>query len=195
MDTCMTTHGPIKPIRTRSFVDFDDEGRCRARYSTHNFVAHEELDLEEVIQVLGTEYPFIVEVFGCPPELVEGSLVNVASYMEYLRQERTWILEKVIQRIQAERWELSASTTRRDPGEVERAMARLDEIERMAGRGRIYLRPKRSSDTLSHMGYEEAGFYVQDGSDEDPVRIFATYSESADSVWLKDYVRPPVVSG
>lgn len=191
LDNCMTTHHPIKPFRRNRFFVVDKEGRPLAKYATNCFAPLEELNLEEVFQVCGPDMVYVVEVFNSPPELIESSLVNVREFLLHLRRQQGYVVDKVMQKVLRERWELDMDRPRRDPVAVAAARRRLGEIEEAVEKSRFYLRPNRQCEALGEPGFKEAGLYVHLDAGEEPHDIFATWNPSTDGVWLKDYVRPP----
>ena len=83
----LATHDPIKAFRTRTFMQPDAEGKPVLKYATHDFDADIELNLEEVVQVIGFDRIWVPVVFDCPYELDLSSCINLDAYISYLAKE------------------------------------------------------------------------------------------------------------
>jgi len=176
-DTCMTTHGPIKAFRSSVMLERGPDGEPIHRYGTSNYQPTEELNLEEVVQVVGTELPYITEVFGAPVEVVKSSAVNTFHFIEYLRDERRRAIEAI-------RRAVGVEAERPETTDAERE--RLRWLASALVSARTYVRPRASSAGFWTVGYDEIGFYrYVDDPEAANVDIFATLKQDGSKVWLK----------
>ena len=176
-DTCMTTHGPIKPFRSSSLLERGSHGEVVKLYSTGNYNPKEELNLEEVVQNLGVDLTYIAEVFDSPVEVVKGSCINTHHYLDYLGREYLRAAEGIRRKIK--------EISKEDLGEASKA--RLQAVAEHLVNARSYLRPKPGSSGFWSVGYDEVGYYRYiDSPEEGNLDIFATVKQDG-RVWLKGF--------
>ncbi|MBI4859339.1 MAG: hypothetical protein HY815_03645 [Candidatus Riflebacteria bacterium] len=188
MDYYMTTHDPIKSFRTKMYVQTDPNGRPLAKYSTGAFDPEVELNLEEVVQILGFDKTYVLEIQDSPEETVIASWVHTSEYLDHLHRECARAHELVLHALreaQAQSLQLSSR-----PDEVAQRFADAGRMMEALGRARFYMRPHRKARELWKVGHDEAGFYVFDpawirGESLSTVDIFATVKDGTQAVWIK----------
>jgi len=177
-DTCMTTHGPIKPFRRKAMIGPGLSGERTVLYGTGNFRPEEELNLEEVVQILGTSVPYIAEVFDAPIERVKGSVTSTRHYLEFLDEQNKLASALVRRRI--------GQASEENPGDTKRLEC-LRYLAKAMTCARCYIRPHKSGHGSWAVGYDEIGFYrFEDEAEVGYVDIFATVKQADGTVWLKD---------
>lgn len=177
-DTCMTSHGPIRAFREAHYIERDSAGKIKTRFLMDSFRPEEELNLNEVIQVVGMDIPFITEVIGSPAEVVTGSASNLQHYLKFLWSERKIALDAVKKAIVEEASNGNESTVE--------LRQQLDYLGKTLSRARFYVRNYPSDAGLRTAGYDEAGFYIySDEARMGNVDIFATVKQRSGKVWLQ----------
>jgi len=187
-DNSMTTHDPIKAFRTKMFVQPGPSGLPAPKFSTGAFDPEVELNLEEVVQVLGFDRTFILEVHDCPDELLISSWIHSVEYLEYVQSEYKGIrdhLTRVLERVRVEH-DSAVSPSEADTKIREKAARVMADLKK----ARFYIRPHRASRGLWRPGYEESGFYFFDplwaqGTALSSVDIFATIKQETKRVWFR----------
>lgn len=182
MDRYMTTHDPIKPFRTRMQILEDMDGKPMMKFATNDFDAERELNLEEVVQVVGFDHTWVPVVFDAPYEVYLSSCIHLDAYIAYLEQE----YERMHQRVKAKLNELleKGGADENAPGTV-RARPLLKKLDS----ARFFIRPHRQAGALWKAGYEEAQFYNYDslgGLATQPVNFLASVNEESGKVWLRE---------
>jgi hypothetical protein len=194
MDNTMTTHDPVRSFRTKMYLHADSSIRPIPKYSTAAFDPEVELNLEEVVQVIGYDRTYVLAVFDCPDELLMSSWIHADEFLSYLETEHERNLGVVRAALEAHR-EAAASggSAAAGPGETAHqvwgAAKVLSELESAC----FYIRPHRKARELWKVGYDEAAFYAYDarwGSPEStsPVDIFATVKDGTGKVWVRGLI-------
>ncbi len=173
-DRYMTTHDPVKSFRAKMHLQprFGSSTGTMARYVLTTVDPDVELNVSEVIQVLGAGRTYVMKLFDLPPELVLSSYYNVAAFLDFARTEEIRAREKMAAHV-AELAKLSPEEARK--GRV---------LERRLTDAHFYIRPYRLATELGRLGYDEAGFYSFRDNPLDPVDIFATMKEETGSIWI-----------
>ena len=176
-DTMMTSHGPIGSFRKAQFSERNEKGEAVSLYLMNSFTPDDELNLNEVVQVIGVDTPFIAEVIGAPPEVVESSVTNLSYFVGFLHSERQKAHLAVENAINAEASKDSSSKA---------SQAHLDWLKDSLNKAEFYVRNHSSDIGLWTAGYDEAGFYLY-SNDENlgNVNIFATVKHNTKEVWLQ----------
>ncbi|MBI3892490.1 MAG: hypothetical protein HY303_13280 [Candidatus Wallbacteria bacterium] len=87
-DRAMTTHDPIRAFREMMHLNPRAGGTGSvARYGLLPFDPEVELNLAEVIQVLGPERTYLMKLFDLAPERMLASFNNLVAYLEFLKTE------------------------------------------------------------------------------------------------------------
>lgn len=171
-DRMMTTNDPIPSFREKLHMQPADGAPPLRTYEMTSFSPEDELNLNEVIQVLGVHRPYVLKVFDVSPELVLSSHANVRGFASFLLEEEESCRKAILAAV-ATRWDESLSTL--EP----------EAYERRLGQARFYMRPYRHDTGLWHGGYDEAGFYDAGGAGAEP-QIFATVKNETGQVWVAD---------
>ncbi len=176
-DTCMTTHGPIKAFRTSVLLERGPDGEPYQRFGTGSYRPNDELNLEEVVQVIGTHVPYIAEVFGAPVEIVKSSALNTYHFLDYLNREHNRAASLIRKAIGKAAEEPGLNDAKRD---------HLRWLASALVNARAYIRPRPSSLGFWSVGYDEVGFYQYvDNPSTGNTDIFATIKHDDNKIWLK----------
>ena len=176
-DTCMTTHGPIKAFRTSVLLERGPDGEPYQRFGTGSYLPTEELNLEEVVQVLGTHVPYITEVFGMPVEVVKSSALNTYHFLDYLNREHKRA-ESLIRK--------AIGKAAEEQGLDDKKREHLRWLASALVNARAYVRPRPRASGFWSVGYDEVGFYrYVDDPEIGNTDIFATIKHDDNKVWLK----------
>lgn len=186
MDNYMTTHDPVPSFRTKMLMQTDATGVPMVKFATGAFDPEKELNLEEVVQVVGFDRTWILQVFDCPDELVMSSWIHTDEYLTYLGKEYRRNYERVRKALEDHRETPGGGTPEETAHRVWEAGRILKELER----ARFYIRPHRKARELWKAGYDEAAFYVHDprwqrGESASPVDIFATVKDATGKIWIR----------
>ncbi len=171
-DRLMTTHDPVHSFRKRVYLHPRVHGKGTvARYSLRTIEPDYELNLAEVIQVLGADKVFLMKLHDLPPEEVLSSFHNISCYLDFLAGER---------RRARERLDGYLETLRQKPSGAEQAAAVEDRLRR----ARFYVRSHQATAENWRLGYDESGFYEFTNDPRMPTDIFATVKEETGAVWV-----------
>lgn len=132
----MATHEPIQAFRKRMYMILSARGLPVPKYATCAFDSARELNMEEVIQLLGPSIVSVLEVFDCSTELVRSSQANVEAYLEFLGKETVRVGALIESRHPESAGKLSSA--------------------------QYYMLPYQGDDTWK-VGYQSGAFYRDDG--------------------------------
>lgn len=183
MDRYMTTHDPIKPFRTRMQILGDTDGKPMMKFATNDFDSERELNLEEVVQVVGFDRTWVPVVFDAPYEVYLSSCIHLDAYIAYLEHE----YQRMHQRVKARLNELLETQAGQDESAAGAIRARP--LLKKLDSARFYIRPHRQAGAFWKAGYEEAMFYNYDslgGLATHPVNFLASVREENGQVWLRE---------
>lgn len=188
MDNYMTTHDPIPSFRTKMFMQTDAGGSPTLKFATGAFDPEKELNLEEVVQVVGLDKTWVLEVFDCPDELLMSSWIHTDEYLTYLAAEYRRNHEKV--RLALLVHQNAAAHASPSPEENAKNVWGAGRVLKELEDARFYIRPHRKARELWKAGYDEAAFYVHDpawakGESASPVDIFATVKDATGKIWIR----------
>ncbi len=191
MDSCMTTHEPVKPLRERVVFELDERMVPFPRYKMNCFRPDHELNIEEVVQVVGPGAHYVAEIHDFPEELVRSSVINLSCYLSYFMELEEDARSLLTRRLREEAASLDGCRRSGDGGgdavlSSKRREALLSVLTRLESAS-CYVRPRRGTDLLWEVGYEEIGFY-DDPAGNGEIEIFATVKEDREHVWVKDLI-------
>jgi hypothetical protein len=188
MDNYMTTHDPIKSFRGKMFIQLDGAGQPVWKYTMGSFDPEVELNLDEVLQVVGFDQTYILGIYDCAEELVVSSWIHTNEYLDYLYREYCQGCEDLRRAVEEFRSSgLEALATKEQTAQrvwnAGKAVVDLEDA-------RFYIRPHRKARELWKVGYDEAAFYTHDdtwsqGESASPVDIFATIKDGTRRVWIR----------
>ena len=177
-DTMMTSHEPVRTFRKAHYLERDGRGKVQNLYLMNSFSPDDELNLNEVVQVLGMDIPYIAEIIGAPIEVVISSANNLKHYLSFLWRERSLALSAVKNAISQEAKIASPDNDSRKE--------HLEWLGKALSKSRFYVRNKPSELGMLTAGYDEAGFYIYSDDDcKGNVDIFATVKQTTGKVWLQ----------
>ncbi len=91
----LLTHEPIKPFRTQlQTLSINDE--LTFTYQLGNHKSMNESDLETIIQLIGMDEIFILEIFNTATENIKNSWENVTSFIKYIRALKKYASQKIL---------------------------------------------------------------------------------------------------
>ena len=91
----LLTHEPIKTFRTQlQTLSISDE--LIFTYQLGNHKSINESDLETIIQLIGMDEIFILEIFNTASENIKNSWENVTSFIKYIRGLKKYASQKLI---------------------------------------------------------------------------------------------------
>jgi hypothetical protein len=162
----LLTHERIQPFRTHVATTEDETGRPIFRYGLANFDSAREINLEEVIQVIGNDQVFILEVFNASSECIKNSQENVKSFLNYVGSMRKLFHTRLIR---DRHYQVKQQA---DPGTWE--------IDSM---GFFIKSHPREHYLGGGVGFDQLKFFRFDESSEFGYRIFATMTENQE-IWV-----------
>jgi len=176
MDRWMTTHDPIKAFRTRRFMQVNQEAKPALKFTTQVFDADTELNLEEVVQVVGFDKIWVPVIFDSPYEVVLSSCIHLDAYLSYLGDQ----YDRMMTAVQKKLRQISAGENRSGYSEIE-----LAALGKSIETARFFLRPNRQAGMFWKPGYEEAVFYgPAASSSEVNIRPIAVVREDDSAVQI-----------
>lgn len=165
----MYTHEPVKAIRNQMYMIINSEGVPVPKYATGQFNPSYELNMEEVIQVIGCEHTYILEVFNRSSELIKSSQIYTSEYINFLFKEKNRLLKKVLLKTD----QLLKETLFN--GNNPEKLNKIHDFREKISNAKFFIIPYRKIEDKWKVGYEYAGFYL---SHEKPKILAKIFDES-----------------
>jgi len=155
-DNIMYTHESIKALRNKMFMIANPQGVPVPKYQTSQFNPSFELNLEEVLQIIGYDNIFILEVFNVASELIKSSEINVSSYLNFLAKE-----DKRLRSILDKKMEQMIKDLIVNMKDHTHEIDKVNLFKNRMANARLFIKYFTSNEDKWKVGYNYAGFYEE----------------------------------